>query len=348
MSSTPPRVALFGAGMISGAHAAAAAFAGYPLAAVASRSAERAAQRAAELGTVACTYDDVLSGRVAADVVVVSTPPQCHAIDAIALLETGVAVLLEKPLCRTLDEADAIVAAAARHGDRLLYGENLAYAPCVQQLLQRIPALGPLTHLEVRALQSLPTWGQFTSDEWGGGALFDLGVHPLSVALLCANASGAGLPIAVSAELRGGPGHASDEHAELRLQYPSGLEATVVSSWQAGPGPVWDAQAASATGVLRAELLPVPLLEHDGDTVALPEPTVILAAIEQYGYLGQLQALIVDSAHGRKPTMSAEFGRVVLDVVCAAYSSAGRAGAHVGIPFRGARDRTPLQLWRDE
>ena len=64
-----------------------------------------------------------------------STPPQCHADDAIRLLDAGAAVLLEKPLCRTLDEADRIVAAAAAHGQRLLYGENLAYAPVVQQLL---------------------------------------------------------------------------------------------------------------------------------------------------------------------------------------------------------------------
>jgi predicted dehydrogenase len=66
---------------------------------------------------------------IAADIVVVSTPPGCHAADAIRLLEAGAAVLLEKPLCRTLEEADRIVAAARAHGNRLLYGENLAYSP---------------------------------------------------------------------------------------------------------------------------------------------------------------------------------------------------------------------------
>ena len=171
-----PRVALYGAGMISRAHGAAAAFSGLPVTAVASRSAERAAERAAEFGARAVAYGDLPGD---ADIVVVSTPPQCHAADAIRMLDAGAAVLLEKPMCRTLDEADALVAAAAAHGHRLLYGENLAYAPGVHELLARVPSLGELTHLEVRSLRSLPTWCDFTSDEWGGGALFDLGVHPL-------------------------------------------------------------------------------------------------------------------------------------------------------------------------
>lgn len=331
--------------MISRAHGAAAAFSGLPVVAVASRSSERAAERAAEFGARAAGYDELPGD---ADIVVVSTPPQCHAADAIRMLDAGAAVLLEKPMCRTLQEADALVEAAAAHGHRLLYGENLAYAPTVHELLSRVAALGALTHLEVRTLQGLPTWGDFTSDEWGGGALFDLGVHPLAVALLCANSAGLGLPVAVSATLTGGEGHGSDEHAEVTLEYASGLRARVVSSWQAASEPVWDAQLASATGVLRADLLPRPSLEVNGEPVVLPRPTAPVAAIEQFGYLGQLQALVDDVSAGREPAMSASFGRTVLDIVCAAYRSAGRNGDAEHLPFQGPRDRTPLQLWRGE
>ena len=343
-----PTVALYGAGMISRAHGAAATFIGSPVVAVASRTAARAAERAAEFGGDAVTYDDLVSARVPADVIVVSTPPQRHADDVLALLPTGAAVLIEKPLCRTLHEADLIVEAAHRHGGRLLYGENLAYAPVVQQLLRMVPQLGQLTHLEVRSLQGLPTWGDFTSDEWGGGALFDLGVHPLTVAMLCANASGAGAPTAVSATLIGGEGHGSDEHAEVHLHYATGLVATVISSWKAGPSPQWDAQLASVGGVLRADLMPEPTVEHNGVAVALPPVNTPVPAVEQFGYLGQLQALIADTGRGDTPLMSAEVGRRVLDVVCAAYRSAGRQGALEALPFTGRRDRTPLQLWRGE
>ena len=342
----PHTVALYGAGMISRAHGAAALLASLPVAAVASRTAERAAERATEFASTPVTYSQLTDGSVPADVVVVATPPQCHAADAIALLDTGAAVLLEKPLCRTLAEADAIVAAAARNGGRLLYGENLAYAPGVQQLITLVPQLGQLTHLEVRSLQGLPPWGDFTSDEWGGGALFDLGVHPLAVALLLANASGAGMPTAVSARLEGGSGHGSDEWAEVLLHYPTGLVARVESSWKAGPTPLWDAQLASPTGVLRTELLPTPMIERDGEPVPMAPVRSPIPAIEQFGYQAQLLALIANTREGTEPVMSASFGRFVLDIVCAAYQSAGRDSEPGSLPFSGPRDRTPLQLWR--
>lgn len=325
------------------AHASAARHLGYPLVAVASRTPERAAKVAEAFGARAVSYTELPAG---ADVVVVATPPQCHARDAIRLLDTGCGVLLEKPLCRTLDEADQLVAAASRHAGRLLYGENLAYSPIVQRMVALVPRVGTLTHIEVRTLQGLPTWGEFTTEEWGGGALFDLGVHPLAIALLAANAAGEGRPVAVSAQLRGADDHPSDEHADVSLRYRSGLVAHVVSSWQAGPEPVWDAQVAGELGVVRAELLPVQSLELNGNEVALPAATSRVPELEQLGYAGQLRALVADLAAGSTPTMSAAFGREVLQVVLAAYWSAGKHGEEVALPFAGPRDLTPLQLWR--
>jgi hypothetical protein len=79
--------------------------------------------------------------------------------------------------------------------------------------------------------------------------------------------------------------------------------------------------------------------------VELSAPTAPIPIIEQFGYLGQLRALSADLAAGTTPTMSAAFGRDVLQVVCAAYESAGR-GEAVALPFTGRRDLTPLELWR--
>ena len=344
--TTTPTVALWGAGMISMAHAAACRQLGWPVVAVASRSIERTNSRARELGAAPATFDE-LRHHPTADTVIVSTPPHCHADDAMRLLDAGYAVVLEKPLCRTLAEADALVAASERPGRRLLYAENLAYAPIVVTLLRQIPDLGRLTHLEARSLQALPTWGDFTSDEWGGGALFDLGVHPIAVVLLAASAGGAGAPVSVRCELRGASdgSHDSDEHAELVVTFESGLRARVVSSWQGAATPDWDLQAASPSGVVRAEIFPQLLLERDGEPIALPPATAEPAIIEHLGYVGQLRALQTSMSNGRGPEIDARFGRDVLDVVCAAYASAGR-GAEVPLPFTGPRDRTPLELWR--
>lgn len=336
------RVALCGAGWVAAAHAAAARQLGLPVVAVASRSRERAAKLAEVAEAKVVGYEDLPAG---ADVVAVATPPQCHADDAIRMLHAGAAVLLEKPLCRTLAEADRIVDVAATYDGRLLYAENLAYSPVIQRMVALAPRVGRVTNLEVRSLQALPTWGEFTTDEWGGGALFDLGAHPLAVALLLANAAGEGRPVAVAATLRGGEGHNSDEHADVHLRYRSGLVAHVVASWQAGPGPQWDAQLAGDTGVVRAELLPVQSLEFNGDEVALPVARGQLPMLDQLGYAAQLRALVEDTAAGREPAMSARFGREVLQITLAAYWSAGKRGNEVELPFAGPPDLTPLQLW---
>mgnify|MGYP006325580207 FL=1 len=168
----------------------------------------------------------------------------------------------------------------------------------------------------------------------------------LAIALLVANAAGQGRPVAVAAQLRGGLGHGSDEHAEVSLRYASGLVGHVTASWQAGPESVWDAQVAGVSGVVRAELLPVQLLEFNGDEVALPAAGGPIPALDQLGYNEQLRALAADTAAGREPVMSAAFGREVLQVVLAAYQSAGRRGEEVALPFTGPRDLTPLELWR--
>lgn len=336
----PPAVGLCGAGMISAAHAGAARALGWPITWVASRTAQSAARRAGRLGAGVVSYDDMPGG---ADLVIVSTPPADHAARVRSLLDAGVAVVVEKPLCTTLVQADELVDAAERHDHRVLYAENLAYAPAIAAMIAAVPALGPLQHLEVRVINPRPSWGAFLTEQWGGGALFDLGVHPLAVAMmLAAPATVTG----VEAHLGGADDHGTDEHAEVRLHFDTGLVANVVASWRGGPEPMWDAQVASATDVLRADLFPAPSLEHNGAPLAITTAASAAGPIVDYGYLGQLVAFWVDVQDHRRPLMDAVFGRAVLDIVCAAYTSANRAGEPEPLPFRGRRDRTPLELWR--
>jgi len=65
------------------------------------------------------------------DAVVVCTPPHIHAEISIAALENGKHVLCEKPLCRTMDEANAMVKAADRIGRILKCGFNHRHHPAI-------------------------------------------------------------------------------------------------------------------------------------------------------------------------------------------------------------------------
>jgi myo-inositol 2-dehydrogenase / D-chiro-inositol 1-dehydrogenase len=332
-----PTVAFAGSGRITVVHGLAAQALQFPVTYVASRNPTHASERAHQVGAEAGGYDDLPAD---ADLVVVATPPARHVRDALRSLRGGAAVLVEKPLCTTLAEADELVAAAE---GRVVYGENLAFAPVITHATRLTRRLGPLRHLEARAIQGRPDWGDFLQSSWGGGALFDLGVHPLALVLLLA---GDTRPVSVTARLETAADIEVDEFAELTLQFRSGLVATVVTSWR-GDDVVWDLQAASDTGVVRAELLPNLSLEHNGEAVELPAPRYSpdTPQLEQFGYVAQLVEA-AKAAAGDTIVVDAAFGRAVLDVVCAAYQSAGRGGAPEPLPFTGSRQHNPLELWR--
>jgi predicted dehydrogenase len=331
-------LAIAGAGMIASVHGMAALASGSRVTRVASRTSARAESLAARLGATAVTYDELLDTSGA---VVVATPPACHADHALAVLAGGGAVLVEKPLAATLAEADAIVERESE-GAVVAYGENLVHAPSVIAAVAQARDLGPLHHLEVRTVQPRPAWGDFLTESWGGGVLFDLGVHSIALALLLA---GADPCVGVRATLDGAPDHPTDEHAEVELQFRSGLTADVVASWR-GSSTEWHAQAASARGALRLELFPSVVLEHNGEVIPLPDVrTPDAAFLDELGYVAQLQAFVADVSRGATVRCGAAFGRAVLDIACAGYASAG-TGAPEPVPFTGQRDRTPLELWR--
>ena len=128
-------MALAGAGMISMIHAIAAEAAGVPIVAVASRSKERAAERAGQIGCPSVDYSELPAG---AAVVLVATPPALHVAQAINALRAGASVLVEKPLATTLAAADRLVAIADDSSGELVYAENQAFAPVVNEALRLI------------------------------------------------------------------------------------------------------------------------------------------------------------------------------------------------------------------
>jgi predicted dehydrogenase len=330
-----PQLALAGAGYIAVVHALAAPSAGMRVRAVASAGGTSARHLAGGVDARRCRPDELPAG---ADVLVVATPAEHHVELALQGRNAGARVLVEKPLAPTLAEADRLVAAADLPGPALRCAENLLHAPHWRELSRRRPALGTLTHLSVRTMQPPPDWGHFALPLRHGGVLFDLGPHPIALALEAAGEPAVG----VSCRLGSTRDDGADDDAALELRFGSGLRASLVVSWTA-PEVTWDLQAASDTGVLRLELLPEIALEHDGEPVQVPlRHDVADPRLEQLGYVDQLLDLVADDPVGQ--TMAA--ARQVLEVICAAYDSAGRDGAEVALPFSGDRGLTPLQLWR--
>jgi predicted dehydrogenase len=88
-------------------------------------------------------YRDIMSqGDV--DVVLVSNPDAYHAEVALAAIAAGKHVMIEKPMCMTLREADEIAAAEARAGVIVQVGFMRRYAPAFVDACRIIPDLGPI------------------------------------------------------------------------------------------------------------------------------------------------------------------------------------------------------------
>lgn len=342
-----PEVVLYGAGMVAGVHGAACQALGWKVNAVASRSPARATELARRLGSKATTYEQLCTRRLG-DIAIVATPPAGHVDAAIALMEAGYRVVVEAPLSCTLAEADRLIAAEERVGSTVLYAEHLVASPAVDGLLQRIDELGHLTHLSSRALQAPPSWrpgeGRDWGVDWGGGALFDIGVHPIGLILRAAAEAGAGAASRVSAVITdAGTDH---EHATVRIHFSGDTSATVVVGWQPGSAPDWDLQVSSASGVLRAELSTTPTLEHNGDPVpitAAGDPA--RALVDDRGYAPQLTRFWTNLRTGRPVPTTSRLGRSVLEVVAAAYRSAHHGATDEPLPFSGPHDQTPQELF---
>jgi predicted dehydrogenase len=73
------------------------------------------------------------------DAIVVCSPAGTHAEIVIAALDAGLHVLVEKPMCITLADADAIIAARDRAGRIVQVGTMKRYDPAYEQLLADLP-----------------------------------------------------------------------------------------------------------------------------------------------------------------------------------------------------------------
>jgi len=123
------------------------------------------------------------------NLVVICTPNKFHYPYTRQALSWGCHVFCEKPPALTAQEARDMAELATEKGLVLGYNFQLRQTP-EWQLLMRCKAegrLGAIYHIKANFLRrrGIPGWGYFTNREMqGGGALMDLGVHVLDLALM--------------------------------------------------------------------------------------------------------------------------------------------------------------------
>ncbi|MGG1515392.1 Gfo/Idh/MocA family oxidoreductase [Paenibacillus oryzisoli] len=133
------------------------------------------------------TFEDALSADI--DMLDISTPNFMHASQAIAALEAGKHVLLQKPMTTTVEEAEAIVETARRAGKTagmyMSYFDNPIYYDIKKMvdagLIGQIASVycrGASTH----GIKAPPGTWRSSLEKTGGGAFIQLAVHPMNMA----------------------------------------------------------------------------------------------------------------------------------------------------------------------
>ena len=354
MTLSPVRIGLVGTGFMGKAHAACYAQEGHArIAMIASRSEAHARAAAERFGADAWTTDvRELVRHPAVDAVDITVPNHLHREVALAAIEAGKPFLVEKPLARTVAEADEVIAAARAAGVVGVYGENMRFSPALRRAKEIIDQGGLGRPILFRATEIHN--GPFHADWFwdaeraGGGAVIDMGIHGLYVAewLMGARAT------RVYAELgtlkwtehcRG-----SEDSAFVTLRFENGAMAELLNSWAVAGGRDVRAEIYGTAGTIHVDkargesgLL---AYSHEGygppvEVEASLRPHVssnrgwhfpTADAWHQHGHAYVVKHFLDVVGRGAAPECTLAEGRRALELVEAVYRS-GREGRPVAV-----------------
>ena len=122
------------------------------------------------------------------DAVDICVPHHLHAPIALAALESGKHVLVEKPMACSMDECLAMVTAAERSGLTLMVAQNRRFIPEYRAVrnLVRSQGLGRIRAVRFDAMQNLATFvarnhWMFDGQQAGGGVIMSVAVHQIDL-----------------------------------------------------------------------------------------------------------------------------------------------------------------------
>ena len=209
------RVAVIGVGHLGKHHARLlAGIDDAELVAVVDTAAERAA--AASEATGARALSDFREVLDQVDAVSIAVPTELHREVAMPFLQRGTAVLVEKPITRSVAEAEELIAAAARSGALLAAGHTERHNPAVSIVM---PFVTTPRFIEVHRL------GVFPDRSLDIDVVFDLMIHDLDIILAMvksdvATIEAVGVPVLTD----------KFDIANARLRFSTGCIANITAS----------------------------------------------------------------------------------------------------------------------
>jgi len=288
----------------------------------ASRSRDRAQEYASRLGGVGCfgSYEEACTdGRV--DAVLICTPPSLHAELACRAAAHGKAVLIEKPVTRTLEELAVVEAAVARAGVPCMVAENYGFKPMVHLLRERLAAgeIGWAWSFElIRAGRQRVSGWRTDVELSGGGALLEGGVHWINY---LRSLGGEVFDVRATRPHRRGRSSLTapvEDGLELEVRFASGAVGRLVHDWNA-PSPL----AVLRLSTIRGDEGTIRFESNGLFALVLGRRRRLLlpGVRDLMGRRAMLRHFVQCARDGRPPAMSLTVARRDLAVVWAAYRS---------------------------
>lgn len=272
------------------------------------------------------------------DAIAIATPNHLHAEIAIAALDAGKHVLVEKPMATTLADCDRVVVAAARSKAVLTVGLQCRLSPQWGRIKSLIDegAIGKPQHVHVALFRHPYRQG---SSGWRydrarvGSWILEEPVHFFDLALWYLR--DAGRPVTVRAVSAGDAG--MEPVISVLMRFPDGSTAAV-NQILSGFGHMQTVEVSGTSGAIRAT--------WSADTARSTAPaadlklkratseTIETIAIERSGEVFELEAQAAAAVAGfcsGRPVVSAEEGRAAVLVCLAAEESARNGGREVSV-----------------
>jgi len=214
MATDGLRAAVVGVGRLGSAHARVySELPGCRLVAVADSDIERAREVAAPYGAESFASAEEIPE---VDAVSVVTPTTSHRSVAEIFLSRGVATLVEKPMTKTVAEAEELIAIAESSGAPLQIGHIERFNPA---LMAAMPGMGRPLFIECRRISPFP----FRSSDVG--VVLDVMIHDIDIILHLAESEVVDVAASGAAVLS-----KTEDVANARLVFASGLVADVTAS----------------------------------------------------------------------------------------------------------------------
>lgn len=299
---------------------------------------------------------DAVINESGCEVVDICLPNFLHAEATIKAAKAGKHVIIEKPLAVTLEEADAMIAACSEAGVKLMYAEELCFAPKYERVRKMVNdgAIGDIYMLKQSEKHSGPHSEWFYNvDLSGGGVLMDMGCHAMQwFRWMLKNAKPVSVMASMSTVLHRDRTKGEDNSLVI-VEFDNGVTALAENSWAKHGGMDDKSEVYGTGGVIYADLFignsALSYSKHGYDYAMEKADTTVgwsftmFEEVFNQGYPHELKHFVDCVRNGTEPLVTGADGRVVLEMMYAAYASAGQ-GKKISLPFSAAVKK-PIDLW---